>query len=271
MTRAHEKANTEILSNPDYSIQESEFAGPEHRIYDEHTVKADIELGDRLHKNFDARQTPQERNTKKIADTLEAIILMQSEMSNWLGNATTLKTSRYDDYVNKVDMISEWSNPETGSQVLALAVDVTFGATAIEKKMAAIKEEIDRGKLGSIRYFKDSRGDFMGTRNNVPRTIIGVSQPMVEELAGMWINNEKKSLGNHPVQKLIVSQMAVQLRAMEGYATARDNHVAAQAYQQSLAVIRRVQMNQASFQLGELAEDPVYQEILSQTKRQFMH
>jgi hypothetical protein len=269
MKRAYEKAQTEVLSNPDYTIQESEFTGGDYPVYDQHTVTADIALGERLQKSFDARQTPQERNTKHIADTLEAIVLMQSEMSNWLGNATTLKTSRYDDYVNKVDMISEWQNPQSGSQVLALAVDVTFGAKSIEKKIAQIKEEIDRGRLGSIRYFKDSRGDFMGTRNNVPRTVIGVSQSVVEELAGLWVNGEKKALGAHPIQRLLVSQMSAQLRAMEGYAAARDNHVAAQAYQQARGVITRVKDNQASIQLGGLSEDPVYQEILSQTRSQF--
>ncbi len=269
MNTAYEKAAKEVLSNPDYSIQESEFTGGEFPVYDKHSVDADIATGKRLHDNFEARQTSQEGNSKKIADTLEAIVLMETEMSDWFGNATTFKTSRFDDYVNKVDMLAEWNTPQTGSQVLALGLDVTFGTMKIEQKIASIKEEIDRDKLGMVRYFKDSRGDFMGTRKNIPRTIIGVSQPVVEDLAGLWIHKENKLLGAHPIQRLLLSQIGLQLSMMRDYAAKRGSHTAESALQQSLSVIKRVRENKVSLQLGTLAEDPVWREIETQTRKQF--
>ena len=269
MHHAYEKATNEVLSNPDYAIQESEFTGGEHSVYDAHTVAADIELGNRRKKEYVEKQTPFEANSQRIADVFEAITLMESEQSNWLGNVTTIHTSRYDDYVNKVDLLAEWQTPESGSQLLALGVDVTFGTSKIGNKIAAIKEEIDRGKLGSIRYYKDSRGDFMGTRNNVPRTVIGISQPIVEQLAGLWMNGDKKSLGEHPIQRAITGQIAVQLNAVREYALARGNHAAAQAYEQPLAIIRKVRNEGSVTPIGTLIDDSVWQEILAQTKRQF--
>jgi hypothetical protein len=269
MERAYQKANEEVLSNPDYVIQESEFSEGEHPVYDPKAVATDIALADRLQKEFAAKNDTHERTSKKIADTLEAVVLMQSEMSNWFGNATTQKTSRYDDYVNKVDMIAEWAVPNSGSQVLALAVDVTFGKSNIEKKMAGVKEEIERGKLGSIRYFKDSQGDFMGTRRNVPRTIIGVSQPVVEELAHLWLEKENKALAQHPIQRLFIDQMATQLRMMQEYAAKRGRPMVAQAYQNTLSTLQSLQLEKTAFPIGNLSHDPVFQEIMDQTRSQF--
>ncbi len=269
MTQAYEKAKSEVLFNPEYVIQESEFAEGTRPVYSPQEVAADIAYADRMEKRFELEKTEKGRNTDKIAHTLEAIVLMQSEMGNWMGNATTMKTSRYDDYKNNVDMIAEWTNPEAGSQVLALAVDVTFGASTIAKKMYAIKEEIDRGELGSIRYFKDARGDFKGTRFNIPRTVIGISQPVVEQLAELWVHKENRKLGDHPIQRVFTGQMQSQLIAMRDYALARENHTAAQAYQQSLAIIKRVRERGSTTPVGELSEDPVWKEILLQTKQQF--
>jgi hypothetical protein len=269
MNKAYEKAQSEVLTNPEYVIQESEFCQGDRPVYSPQEVASDLAYADRVEKDFESSKSEHGRNSKKIGETFEAMMLMQSEMANWLGNATTMKTARYDDYKNKIDMISEWHSPESGSQILSLAVDVTFGASTIAKKMYSIKEEIDRGELGLIRYFKDSRGDFMGTRRNVPRTVVGISQPVVEELAGLWVNNENRKLGDHPVQRVITGQIYSQLLAMRNYAMARENHVATQSYEQALAIIKRVRERGSTTPTTALSEDPVWREISAQTKMQF--
>jgi hypothetical protein len=265
IVQAHEKAVKEVLTNPDYVIQESEFAS----VYGAERVAADMQEADRLEKIFKREETPHIRNSKIIAETLEAVVLMHSEMSNWLGNAQTLKTSRFDDYKNKVDMIAEWSSPADGTRVLALGVDVTFGTGSIEKKMLAIKKEIDADELGSIRYFKDTRGDFVGTRNNVPRTVIGVSQPIVTALAGLWLNNQQKALATHPIQELFISEIEQQLRAMHAYAIRQKKTKAVLAYQQALAAVHTIRQDKPMLRENTLSDDPVAQSISMQARDLF--
>lgn len=266
LERGYEKA-TRILNTPEYSIQESEFAP---NIYTQEAVDRDLAHVKKLEGYFKESETPEGRNSKKIAEVLEAIVLTQSEMSNWLGeDAKTLRSSRFDDYVNKVDMIAEWNTPGEGSRVLGLAVDVTFGFSGVLKKMREIKSEIDSGKLGSIRYFKDERGDIMGTRNNVPRTVIGISQPVVQELSRLWIEGEKKLLAEHPIQRAFIDQIASQLRQMQRYAESKGKDDVAFAYKTALATVASIEEEKKSIPLGALVSDPVYAEISTQLQQQF--
>ncbi len=266
MRLAHEKAEREVLHNPDYVIQESSFD----QVYDAQTIASDIALTERLSRQFDERMTQSERVTKQIADTFEAIMLMQTEMGNWLGDrATTLKTSKFDDYTNKVDMLAEWSAPGQGTHVLALAVDVTFGVRSVEKKLTDIRHEIEAGKLGSVRYFRDEKGTLMGTRFNVARTVVGISQPVIEELSRLWLDGKNKALGEHPVQRIILAEMAFQLSQMEKYAIKLGKHDIAQSYRDALAGLRKVLDEKKAIDIGSLKEDPVRMEIIEQTKKQF--
>lgn len=264
MKKAFEKASG-ILKDPDYAIQESDFES----VYEPESVEKDIENADRLEKKFESQNTPEGKRLKKVADILESIVLMHSELSNWFGeNAQTLKTSRHDDYVNKVDMITEWTTP-TDSRILALAVDVTFGTASIQKKLETIKAEIDDGKLGSIKYFRDGHGDFMGTRNNVPRIVIGASESTVEKLADLWIQNKNKDLETHPIQYLFAHEMETQLGAMLEYAIQEKQDDAMRAYEQALEIVRGICAEKLQFKSEEMDTDPVAQEILRHTKEQF--
>lgn len=265
MARAYEKANSEILANPDYAIQESDFIS----IYGPTAVAADIARVADLRHKFETNITQREKLAKKVADIFEAIVLMQSELSEWFGNARTLKTASYDDYTNKVDMIAEWFTPSDGSRLLALAVDVTFGTMSIEKKLAGIKAEIDNGKLKSIKYFKDERGDFIGTRNNVPRTVIGVSESVVEELAYLWIHKKNKDLSRHPIQHLFMNEIETQLTAMHDYAVKQKKSDAVLAYRQALGIVRPLHANKRAFESEELGRDRVAMEIARHTEEQF--
>lgn len=262
---AHERAVKDVLTNPDYAIQEDEFVG----VYSASDIAADKAEVARLESIFARQDTPEEQNSKKIADVLEAIVLMQSEMNEWLGSATTLRTSKFDDYKNKVDMLAEWSHPDDGSRVLALAVDVTFGDGNVEKKMRAIRNEIDSGSLGKVRYFRDSNNQFMGTRNNVPRTVIGVSQPMVEELARLWLANDNKALAKHSVQRQFLAQIVYQLTVMRDYAARTGKEDVVRAYNQALVIARPLLDSKSIIERGDYSEDPVVQSIREKTKEFF--
>jgi len=265
MKEASRKAH-EIFADPEYVIQESDFE----EMYGKEVVAKDIETVDKIELGFKSRSTPEGDKMKAIADVFEAIVLMQSELNEWFGeNARTLKTARYDDYINKVDMLAEWFTPSDGSRILALAVDVTFGTKSIQHKLQAIKEEIDNDKLGSIKYFKDDRGDFMGMRSNVPRTVIGVSESMVEELASLWTQRKNKDLSTHSVQWLFMSEIEFQLAAMHEYASKQGKLNVIPAYEQALGTIRNILANKQEFYSKEAEDDLVAKEIMRHTEELF--
>lgn len=255
-----------ILKDPDNVIQESAFES----VYGIEQVRRDVAQAGRLEKKFAERDTPFDKVTRKIAQVFEAIILEQSQLSEWLGTAHVLKTARFDDFTNKTDIIAEWYSPEDGSRVLALAIDVTFGGTAVAGKMRAIKDEVDRDVLGSLRYFKDARGDFMGTRNNVPRVVIGLSQEALQELAAVWVKNDKKALAAHPVQRLIIEEIMAQIQTIHSYAIKNNRTSAAQAYAQALAAVRALAAQKREVPLGELATDKVAEAIAWNIKNLFV-
>lgn len=265
MKEAEAKAR-EVLGNSEYVIQESDFES----IYGSGAVAEDVESANILESKFKSQSTPETHKMKSVADIFEAIVLMQSELNEWFGeNVRTFKTARYDDYKNKVDMVAEWFTPADGSRLLALAVDVTFGTKSIQHKLQAIKEEIDNDKLGSIKYFKDDRGDFIGTRNNVPRTVIGVSESMVEELAGLWTQRKNKELGEHSVQRLFMDEIESQLIAMRDYAVRQGKSNVISAYEQALGTIRTVRADKEKFFSEKASEDFVAKEIMRHTEELF--
>jgi len=88
------------------------------------TEEADIAKANELEEKYSKNIT----ETKKIADIFEAVVLEHGELSDWLGgSAKTMKTSRYDDYMNGVDLLVEFAGAEgEESEHLGLAADVTF-------------------------------------------------------------------------------------------------------------------------------------------------
>jgi len=265
ITEAHVRAQKEIFSNKDYAVQATEFFN----VYGEDSVKKDMMEVLRLRKIFTQEETLEKKHSKMQAEVLEGILLMHSELSNWLGDARTLKASLYDDYKNKTDMFSEWFSAEEGSRVLALGVDVTFSRMSVDNKLHQIKREIDAGELGKIRYFKDMQGDFMGTRNNVPRTIIGIRPQAVEELASLWMKNDNKALASHPIQRIIIEEIHQQLSAMLAYAEKHGKEDPARAYQQALLTIGKLREEKEHIPLGSYADDPVANQIATGSKTIF--
>jgi hypothetical protein len=221
---------------------------------------------ERREKEFRESDTAAEALHKRTADIFEAIILKEAELSEWLGTATTYKTAAYDDYYNKIDMIAEWGGEGEANKVIALGTDVTYGALNVHHKLERIREAIDRGQLGTIKYFKDAAGNFMGRRKNVPLAVIGVSLPAVQELASLWMNGEKKQLGAHPIQRVLTEQLQEQLIAMEQYALAIGQFAPAAAIRQTLGTIEPIAQEKRTIPLQGLEHDSVWKELRASTK-----
>jgi len=268
---AHVRAN-EILNNPDYAIQAPAFIrNGDKGVYPLDEVKGDMIEVKRLLDLFESKATPYEKVTEMFAQVLEAIVLEQSELGNWLGDGvTTLKTSRFDDIKNGVDMLAEWSSGlGESSHILGLAVDVTFGKFSAEEKLSKIRDEIDRDSLRPIKYFRDAKGSFMGTRFHVPRVIVGIDQEHLTQLASLWNARDNKALAHHPVQKILITEMLTQSRAMLAYAQSKGSEKAAQSYAEIVFVLETLSEEKASIGFGALEQDAVFRSLLSCTRSIF--
>ena len=182
-------------------------------LYGRENVERDLKKSPSLRKKFSKDPA------HKTAKVLEAIMLA-GELHNWFGNNTeVIKSSRFDDIIGGTDLILELEEimPRRFSQ-LSIAVDVTFSSLAQEKKFERIKEEIDRGKLATIKYFHSEKEHFRGERSNIPRVVIGIEYSRVIELAALWLRKENVALASHSRSASFLRKLLCSLRCSENTA-----------------------------------------------------
>ena len=203
-------------------------------LYGEDNIKRDIEEVKRLETSFE------HDGSTKTSQVFEAI-MFDSELYNWFGEKSeTIKTSRYDDIKNGTDMLVEFEDPGKRFSHLGLAVDVTFGTTALEKKLSRIKDEIDRGELSKIKYFFSEREHFRGERSNIPRVVVGLEERRVVELASLWMNKKNEALSAHPAQYAILEEIKNQLETLKDYAKRTGKEELVAIYEKDLSMIQGV-------------------------------
>ncbi len=244
---AHQKARESLAAS---EIDPSIFTK-----YDPAMIERDQREVTRLEGLFE--QTP----SKIYGDILEAIICEHGELSDWFGpEAQVIKTARFDDYINKIDMVVEFEDETQRFSHLALGVDVTFGSHDLQKKFDAIRAKIDSGTLGDIKYFHSDRQHFTGEKRRVPQVVIGAEIERVKELGLLWMNRRNGELGRHPIQDLILNEIALQLETFAAYATALDIK---KIYEQELERVRAI-MQSKSTDAAALKDDRVFAEIRRQ-------
>ncbi|MEK7596191.1 MAG: hypothetical protein AAB564_01420 [Patescibacteria group bacterium] len=191
-----------------------------------------------LEKKFfkQAEKNLEREHRQQLALIFEALVLDQTERSDWLGeNAMTVRSSKFDDYVNGVDMIVEF--PEEVSRHLALAMDVTT-SNILAKKFSRIREEINDSRLPRVKYY-DSK-DFHGGLPKVPRVIIGADRQSVWQAGELWLENKNKELAVCPMQKIILDEIIIQLKTFSEYAAGRGKKEIADSYGASLKIMERI-------------------------------
>lgn len=203
----------------------------------------------------------------RTALVLEGIIFEHLELSNWLGQGVeTIRASRYDDIKHGVDLIAEF-NTEGFTKHLALGVDVTFSTLKLEKKFAKIKKEIDEDTLTLVSYFESpsQRGEL----KNIPRTIIGVENNTVIELAALWVRNQNTELANHFIQVIIAKEILEQLQAFLVYAQSIGAENAIRSYTQAISMLttvlkKKTPVKRQPIDMKRVDSDRVYLGIQSQ-------
>lgn len=201
---------------------------------------------------------------KVYAEVLEAIMYHQIGHGDWFGkDATTMKSSKYDDYFNGSDLILELTDLEEKLSHLSLSIDVTFGTATEQEKFSKIKENIDQGTLGKLKYFNfDQKGPV-----KIPQVIIGVEKDLVVKLAGLWSDEStlktksEATLKDHPVQRVILSEIFLQLQVFRNYAesTGKDNLVS--IFEKDLKIIESILREKGFADIGDLRNDKVFAAI----------
>lgn len=254
----HEKARQLIIEN---AIDPRRFIP----LYGNENVLHDLSSVESLKNRFDTNE--QLDGFQKASEVFEAIVFEQVELSDWLGaNAQTIRPSEFDDIVNGVDLIVEFSE-DSSTNHLALGVDITFGTTTIGKKFERIKKEIDADNLAEVKYF-ESHG-FKGSLRQLPRVVIGVERDTVIALAGLWSRQEKGKLGGHFVKDILIQEIERQLRTFLVYAQNSGSASAVKSYTKALGTIKDIResnpLNTADKDRQEaVVKDRVFQEIKNQ-------
>lgn len=242
-----------------YEVDPKKFKG----IYPADEIERDMRKVAELEERFG--QSP----IKKYGDLFEAVVCEHGELSDWFGpNAQVIKTYRYDDFINKIDLVVETSDAEGEFTQLALGVDVTFGSQDLTKKFTAIRDNIDTGELGHVKYFlADRPGDqkFAGSLHNIPHVVAGMEVDRVTELGLMWMDpKKKKELSVHPIQMIILEEAALQLEAFRDYAaagTGEKTRALAPILDQKLQDVKKLLREKRAAGIKTIEHDAVFEEI----------
>lgn len=211
--------------------------------------------------------------SKVYADVLEAILYDQIANGGWCGEkASAIKTSQFDDSFNGSDIILEIEEIGRTLSHLSLSIDITFGVTTEEKKFAMIKKKIDAETLGEIKYFHSDRGGFQGKLSRVPQVVIGVEKELLIKLAGLWADKHGKKKENsdvlavHPVQRLILAEILLQLQTFRIYAENTSKKTLVPIYEKSINVIEEILREKGAVGIGDLRNDKVFTAIRESLK-----
>lgn len=258
IAEAYKKARA-ILKND--AIDPKNFVHP----YGDVSVQNDIALVDKLSAKFETDEPH-----KKYADVFEGILYEHIEQSNWFGDtASTIKTSLYDDYVNRVDLIVEFSEASQALSHLGLAVDVTFGTVDMQEKFEKIREEILSGKLTEVKYFESERSQHKGLYQKLPRVVIGADRDRVVELASIWLNpKRKKEFASHSIQKVILQEIAIQLEKFLEFAKTGGEKaiVLVPIFEKELSIVQKILVEKKDINSEDYASDRVFGFIKEQSE-----
>lgn len=247
--QTHERA-AKVLS--DYEIKPETFAG----LYGDEILKRDTAEVTRLEGLFE--RTP----SKIYGDILEAVTCEHGELSEWFGpKSQVIKTSRFDDYINKIDMVVETETEDRRFSHLALGIDVTFGSRDLHKKFDAIRANLDSGNLGHVKYFHSDRQHFTGRLGKIPQVVVGVELERVKELGLLWMNRRNKELGEHPMQMVILEEAALQLKTFAEYARMGGKADTAALLEAELQKINELLAGKKADGIKSLQNDKVFEEI----------
>lgn len=201
-------------------IQMADFAD----VYGEDQIKAHQIEVDRLKHLFDQQANdPELKEGIQLGKILEAIVIEQIELNEWMGpNATTQQTCEYDDFRNGIDFVTEF-NEEGATRHMGFAIDATYGKSqTIQKKFEKIRAQLDKGQLGEVMYFQTGDQGMQGRKRFIPRIVLAIDKQNLVDIARLWVQGKQTELSQHPIKETIIQEVLDQLQAQLNYANALE-------------------------------------------------
>jgi len=239
---------------------------------DLYNVAKDKEYVQKLKKIFEEENSPQEKENKKLATVLEAILHIQIEQNCYLGDdVKTISTCEFDDIKNGIDQILEiGGEDEKNIRHLAIAVDITFSVD-VYKKIKKIKEKIKSGKLAVIKYFKSDVLHIRGEKGGIPEFVLGIDKNNLENVIQLWLNDENKKLYHHPLHIIILDEILQQAKYYQNYAKRVGQIEISEKYKELYNIFLQVKQEKEELikeilknpdNKEKMEEDVVYQSII---------
>lgn len=176
------------------------------------------------------KEHPETAEVHKLGKILEAIVIEQIELNEWLGaNVNTQQTCEFDDYCNGIDFVTEF-NQDGALRHVGFAIDATHGKQqAIQLKLEKIRSQLNRGELGEVFYFQTIDKSIQGRKRFIPKIVLALEKQHVIDIARLWVRGEQRSLAEHPIKQIIVQEIVDQLAGQLEYAHALEKRGNAKA------------------------------------------
>jgi hypothetical protein len=198
----HEQARRETNK---IAIDHRDFAD----LYSQQSIDHDSAYIANREKDFEVN------NVTRLSEIAEYQIIKGLNEGHWIPNCEAIKTSRYDDIHNGVDMVIEFS-PENGTVgQIGLGVDISFSLD-LGKKFLRIKQEIDtfdndKNRLAVVKYYKSKSG-FRGELSGIPRVVAALDVGVLQD-----ISHSRRS-ADHIARHILIEEIRHQLDVLTEYA-----------------------------------------------------
>ena len=241
MMRERPYYHPQDVSGPTKAESELNLTGAERFLYDVYTRRAkrpDLDAFTHIPVAESKRDRAKEKELMERYkqtgdvrnDAMEAFLASEIETADWF-EASVFRTTRYDDFLNGVDLVLEWDQGEE-NEPLRLAVDVTTATSpeALDGKLAKLK-------YGStVKYFEsdvalgeDGAPEQMSL-SGLPTVILGFEREYLSTLAKEAVDHRttrkstdeygrpvslpdvrRDAFGDHPMGLVLLEQAKAQL------------------------------------------------------------
>lgn len=193
---------------------------PSMKVFIDHygmdVVKSDLRavlIEEEKHR-FDNQDNPLTIERKRISDIFEYFFIDAVTKNNWLGKSELMRSTKYDDYFNGVDILGTLLQENNNAQHLEIGTDLTYGSNASNKKLERIVSGIENQHLGQIKYFHSDHLGFTGRIKDIPRTVIGLDKNNL----GEFVRNHLYERDTESSKMVLMQQLLMQLRGFRDYA-----------------------------------------------------
>lgn len=143
--------------------------------------------------------------------TFEALLSAVMEL-HWMPEAFVTETSDYDDWENGADAVLE-----TGPFKAVIDFTCQKDKGKLHEKLQRAFLKIDRGDMGSVKYFKSQADKRRHALTRLPIVIVGLSAATVRELLNLYMTGKKKELESHWAKSAIAEEILAQIKKFKEY------------------------------------------------------